>query len=377
MTSRGATVSGHRFRVLGGGLAGLATAITLARRGHAVVVLERRSQCGSRFHGDLQCIESWSSEHDTLQQLRQQGLVPDGAWVKPMTRATLVAPSGRLHRISSRRPAGYIVRRGIQPESLDTALKDEALALGVEIQFDATARPEDCHVVATGPRHPTGFVVGAKIEAATDEDRCVMWVGHPAVPHGYFYLVSSGGQGVVAATVLSSGTGPRPCLRSALAAMESLMPGFVRRCGPQFGGYGQFGLRPDYVQHGALWVGECAGLQDALWGFGINAALTSGWLAGRALDEGVDYNTLLEQHLLPWVRGSLVNRWLLERGGSSAISGVLAAWSIHQGVRGDGLPFIRRLYRPKWLRSRLLDRARADLLLPGDEGIECIHLRRR
>ena len=61
-------------RILGAGPSGLAAAITLARAGRAVELYERRSDCGMRFGGDLQGLENWSHETDTLDEFRACGI---------------------------------------------------------------------------------------------------------------------------------------------------------------------------------------------------------------------------------------------------------------------------------------------------------------
>lgn len=64
-----------------------------------------------------------------------------------------------------------------------------------------------------------------------------------------------------------------------------------------------------------LVVGEAAGFQDFLWGFGIRHALHSGHLAARALHEGLDYEALVSRHIRPLVRASMVNRLLYDWAG--------------------------------------------------------------
>jgi len=64
------------------------------------------------------------------------------------------------------------------------------------------------------------------------------------------------------------------------------------------------------LRGGAWAVGEAAGLQDALWGFGIRRALTSAALAARAWVDGADYSALCRRRLALPDRAALVNRCL-------------------------------------------------------------------
>jgi flavin-dependent dehydrogenase len=60
--------------IVGGGPAGLACAIVLARAGYRVVIHEQHTRVGSRFHGDFQGLENWSSDQDVLDELALSGI---------------------------------------------------------------------------------------------------------------------------------------------------------------------------------------------------------------------------------------------------------------------------------------------------------------
>ncbi|NIR40201.1 MAG: FAD-dependent oxidoreductase, partial [Actinobacteria bacterium] len=57
--------------VVGAGPAGLAAAIELARNGTQVTVYEARASVGSRFHGDFQGIENWTTADDVRDWLER------------------------------------------------------------------------------------------------------------------------------------------------------------------------------------------------------------------------------------------------------------------------------------------------------------------
>jgi len=60
--------------IVGAGPAGLSAALTAARAGREVTVWERRADCGSRFHGDLQGLENWTTRGDVLEELAGMGI---------------------------------------------------------------------------------------------------------------------------------------------------------------------------------------------------------------------------------------------------------------------------------------------------------------
>ncbi len=65
-----------------------------------------------------------------------------------------------------------------------------------------------------------------------------------------------------------------------------------------------------------LLVGENAGFQDFLFGFGMRFAFLSGYLAARSIIENIDYKVLIEKELSSWLKSSLVNRYLFEKFGN-------------------------------------------------------------
>ena len=78
-----------------------------------------------------------------------------------------------------------------------------------------------------------------------------------------------------------------------------------------------------------------------MWGFGIRYALFSGHLAARALDEGLDYEALVEREIRPLVRSSMVNRTLYDWAGDRIYRALIRRFSA-----SPNLPQLtRRWYR--------------------------------
>ena len=95
-------------------------------------------------------------------------------------------------------------------------------------------------------------------------------------------------------------------------------------------------------------IGEQAGFQDALAGFGMRYAVRSGHLAARSILDGTNYATLWHRELLPLLRVGVVNRSLFN--GIGAAGRRLALTRLG---RGDAGLTLRRLYQPSML-SRIL-----------------------
>ncbi|HYB53546.1 MAG TPA: NAD(P)-binding protein, partial [Thermoanaerobaculia bacterium] len=189
---------GQVVHIVGAGPAGLAAALTVAQAGGKAIIHEQRPDVGGRFHGDLQGVENWTTNADVLEELSAMGIRPD-LDTQPFYEGTFFDPSGREYDYRSSEPLFYLVRRGPGLGTLDTALKHQAQAAGVEIRFRAPcARLPEGGIVAGGPRAADAIAIGFTFE--TDRaDGAFGVLSESLAPKGYAYLLICGGRGTVAA----------------------------------------------------------------------------------------------------------------------------------------------------------------------------------
>ncbi len=334
--------------IVGAGPAGLAAALAVVRAGRRAVLWERRRRVGARFHGDFQGLENWSDGGDVLDELAALGIAADFDHA-PVHEVTVYAPDGTPRRFQSARPLFYLVRRGSEAGTLDHALLGQALAAGVEVRFGQARPAPRCGIVGHGPRRADALALGYLFETDAP-DGCHAVVSEALAPGGYAYLLVQGGRGTLATCLFRHFERAEACLAASVAFFDRHVP--VRRLRPRrFGGVGNFAL-PRRVRHGdRLLVGEAAGLQDPLFGFGIRTALRSGAAAGAALAGGdpAAWQRYWRRHLRPVQQVATVNRWLYERLGDRGYAAVLARYPAGQDVR----EWLGRAYRPR-LARRLL-----------------------
>ncbi len=299
------------LRIIGGGPSGLAAAITLARAGRDVEVFERRARCGARFGGDIQGIESWSDDRDAIDELASAG-IPIDFHCAPVSSG--IETNGRRDKrlAFGRRPGVYLVKRGAGHDTLDQGLARTALAVGVRIHFRQTIPVEHADIVATGPRGRAPFAVNAGIAFDTDApDTAVVMFDDSAAPKGYSYLLVTKGYGCIC----TMGFEDFPSIHTRLARARDVLAsryGIRIENERRVGGLGHFALAPSYSTAGVIQVGEAAGLQDFLWGFGIRTAIQSGILAANCLLDGTDWEQAAHARFDNRQHAGVVNRFLWE-----------------------------------------------------------------
>lgn len=351
--------------VVGAGPSGLAAAITLARAGVPVRVYEKGPAVGTRFHGDFQGLENWSREEDVLEDLGAMGLEINFP-ARPRTSADFYDADGELHRVSMERPFFYLVRRGDVEGSLDRGLYAQAREAGVRFRFNTKLdHVEGPAIIATGPRYGDAIVVGYLFETDLEETTIGM-VSQAVAPGGYSYLLVDRGRATLASCQFAQLSRWRIHLEGTVAALRRIRP-FEMRKARFFSGYGNLFLRRRLQEGQKLYVGEAAGLQDALWGFGMRYALTSGHLAAHSLLAGERYEPLVQRELSPRQRADLVNRACWE---------LLGDWGFALFVekaarRANAWSFVHRGTGPHWSKGLLYPLVRRMLHWRGryrDEG---------
>tara|TARA_B100000508_G_C11404816_1_gene250188 strand:- start:398 stop:937 length:540 start_codon:yes stop_codon:yes gene_type:complete len=118
-----------------------------------------------------------------------------------------------------------------------------------------------------------------------------------------------------------------------------------------FGGYVNFSLNQQLVKHNRIYyVGERAGFQDALFGFGMRYALLSGYLAAQSIIEKTSYPKLCEEQIIPQMKTSLSNRWLFSRLNNSGYSVMLNRLKPSPDIISE----LSKQYNLNWFKRALL-----------------------
>ncbi len=295
-------------QIAGAGPSGLAAAITLARAGVSVQVHEARKEVGYRFQGDFQGLENWTTEQDALHWMQEKGLPTDFEKIASYE-GKVFDDRGKLYKMSSDKPFFYLLERGPGKGSLDTALLNQARELGVDIVFNSRLKNiQGKGVLAIGPKAADAIAVGYHFETKMDNGFWVICDDNLA-PKGYAYLLVMNGRGTIKSCMFSGFKDEQLYVKRTVAAFEKLVG--LKMINPQaHGGAGNFHIPASAIHGGHPMVGEQAGFQDTLWGFGMRQAMSSGVLAAQSILTGENYDTLWKLEFKDQLEASIVNRAL-------------------------------------------------------------------
>jgi flavin-dependent dehydrogenase len=177
---------------------------------------------------------------------------------------------------------------------------------------------------------------------------CYAGLGESFAPGGYSYLLVRSGEATLAICIFEA-------FRRGSEHLERTFQSFRRRLSfeardvRRFGGVGNvFFQRPAWVE-GGVRVGEAAGTQDALWGFGNRFAVLSGALAGRfAGSDPEGHERAWRERIGGVLRAGHVNRFLFDRSGDAAYRWLL--WRL--GRAREPWEVLHRIYAPSaWKRA--------------------------
>jgi flavin-dependent dehydrogenase len=165
-------------------------------------------------------------------------------------------------------------------------------------------------IIAVGPRAADLIAKGVVFETDV-EDEAFAIVDDRLAPKGYAYLLVNQGRATLATVIGRDFRNEKTYLQRTIDTFRKVVPLEMRNA-TEFGGYGNFFLRPTVIEGRKIYLGESAGFQDALFGFGMRYAMTSGFLAAQSILENTNYDDLWKRKILPLLRTSLANRMIYE-----------------------------------------------------------------
>ncbi|MBI4534649.1 MAG: NAD(P)-binding protein [Ignavibacteriae bacterium] len=283
-------------KIAGAGLSGLTAALVLARHGYQVEVRERKSRLLPSSGPHTEGIRNYKTI-DALDELAEVGFD-----IRPFsTINTTIRRSPRFMNVL-RGPAHYLFMRGTDEQTVDQVLFHRTKELGVHFRFGVESDPMDCDIIATGPPKDGFNILGAGYTFSAEGGHLDMHTAHAlfdneVAPAGYLVVTP----GLRFHSIYSVSWKDFQYERLLARTESALQIPWIRqilgrsRWTGKILGRAYFARDPisHAVRGDALVVGEAAGFQDAVAGFGFRHAVLSGALAALAIIGGKDYRELL------------------------------------------------------------------------------------
>ncbi len=296
--------------ILGGGIAGLTAAINLKRAGLDVVVYERKHFCGKHTQ-DFQFLENWTSEQDALATLRSLNIRTD-FYAKPCHVLEMLSPTLKRCTKRSSRPFMYLVKRGPMEGSMDRALQKQAVDAGVPIVFNSKFDTEKADIIATGKQAPT-FIASGLTFHFDHPDKILVLFDDSLSRRIYSYFVVNDNIGQIVSINPVGDIGHRDRFDRTVKRFEEIVGFKLPEETHRFAAPASLYYSKRAKINHQYYVGEAAGFQDCLAGFGMAYAAKSGFLAAASIVGSDDYDRRWRADLLKTMKVSRINRLLFER----------------------------------------------------------------
>lgn len=303
----------NQIKILGAGISGLTAAINLAKAGYSVKVFEKNADVGLSHKLDFEGLENWTC--DIMQTIRNTG-VKTNFKNKPFYEATWYSPAFRKAEIKSEEPFFYLVERGGK-NSVEYALKEQALDAGVEIGFNAKMDADDCDIISAGAKSADAFAIGSVFENAKHEDCVIAFLSDKMSPKLYFYITVWGGRACIVTLSRKQKIDIR-ALHAKNLKLDIVQDVIMNaKKMHDFGGFVNFRVPDSAILDGKLLTGEAAGFQDAFLGFGMKFAFLSGHFAAKSIIDGAPYDALWKEGFMAELKKSQCSRLVMDALGDS------------------------------------------------------------
>jgi flavin-dependent dehydrogenase len=298
------------IRILGGGLSGLTAAINLKHAGVDVEVHERKRFCGKHTN-DFQFLENWTFEDDALVILRNLNIQTD-FYLKPWYSLEFISPSLNKCLKRSSQPLMYLLKRGPLEGAIDYALQKQATDAAIPIIFRSKLNADDADIIATGLKEPNFMVSGITFPFDHPDKAITLFDDRLSLGMYSFFIVNDN-IGEIASINPADRKDHKARFDLTVKRFEEILNFKVSAITYRFAAPGSLYFLKNARINNQCFIGEAAGFQDCLAGFGMMYALKSGYHAARSIIRNEDYNRLWQADLLKPMAVSRTNRFLFER----------------------------------------------------------------
>lgn len=290
------------MKILGAGISGLTSAINLAKAGYKVKLYEKNKEIGDQIRQTAQALPNFIEDGNIIENLERCNIKINSTY--PIKKAELFF-NGKKIEIETKKPLGYTVLRG-GSKSFEIYLKKQAEKEGVKVKTNMKKNIKT-DIIATGPRNPLAIIYGRVYNGDFNPKKVKIFIDFGDCPGGYTYLYPHNKKR--ASFVIGSTSRNRLNLKRAIEKLYEKNKRYLNFDKSsflyEFSRFADFRIPQTAVINNSIYVGESAGFQDPLAGFGMRYAIKSGFLAAKSIDKNVDYDYLWKREFLREMKKSL------------------------------------------------------------------------
>jgi flavin-dependent dehydrogenase len=296
--------------ILGGGIAGLTAGINLKRAGIDVEVHERKKFCGKHTQ-DFQFLENWTFDKDALAILQDLNIQTD-FYIKPWYSLEFLSPSLNKCLKRSSQPLMYLVKRGPMEGSIDHALQKQATDAGIPIIFRSKLNADEADIIASGIKDPNFIVTGITFPFDHPDYAITLFDDNLSLKI-YSYFIVNDNVGEIASINPTDRKDHKARFDLTVKRFEEILNFKVSTITYRFAAPASLYFLKNARINNQCFIGEAAGFQDCLAGFGMMYALKSGYHAAQSIIKNDGYDRLWQADMLRPMAVSRTNRFLFEK----------------------------------------------------------------
>ncbi|MBS3068825.1 hypothetical protein J4441_00475 [Candidatus Micrarchaeota archaeon] len=336
------------IQIAGCGPSALACATMLAKDRIEAHVHERAPILAPRFTDSFQVLENWTEETPFPQQLKAAGIAAD-FFCQPVHKFLAYDEKMRCFECKSKQPYWFLIRRGREQDSLDSALLQSAQHYGAKVHFSSTLAYENAGIIAGGPSGADGVAMETSFDADLAEKTCAVLLGNKIAPRaGYAYLLSDGKRATLGTAITDDFSNLVSYHTKAMGLFAQEFSLHIPENPQTKANYVNFFLPKTAQQNNRLYIGEAAGFQDLSLGIGLRYSIQSGMLAAQSILQGQNFDLMWKKEFSQKFKIAAGLRIALESSGNSGISHFLSGAS-----KSDLREYLSSLYRPSMLKNSL------------------------
>jgi len=303
------------YKIMGAGLAGLSTAIILARAGHEVKVVEKNESVGKNMAENTQAIRNYNLTQDQMQKFREKGLRIDQ--VRPIRKIIKYAPSGKkMTTLSEKTPLFYVLKRSLHKDSFDLQLYKQALEEGVEFEFNKKLKYDEADVISANNNLWNMWFYGFEFQDVNvNEQTILFFMDNNYAPAGYLYLIPYGKDELSIACASYVIDAKLPALLKKFLSENNIVKKLTENGTIKNAFSGKvYANVPKTAQRGdKKFIGAAGGFVEAARGFGVRYGIGTGILAAEAICNKTNYDYLWKNEFEAELLKNLKRRFLLEK----------------------------------------------------------------